>query len=143
MNLTRYYKSYFLCILTLDVVYYAISYFTTLPATDLLLLIMSLMVSRIVIQQFLAEQRRVPDTQEKYKLAKVFSLILFGFSLVGVVIGLGSLAEMEITDLLQGKVFILILIVSLLIVTALAYGITLLACGKHAEKKLKKILAAS
>lgn len=143
MDLSRYYKIYFVCILTLYVIYYAVSYFTTLPAADLLILIMCLMVSRIVVQQFLVEQKRVPDTQEKYKLAKVFSLILFCFSVAGAVIGLCSLEEMEMTDILQDKVFIIILIASLLIVTALAYGITLLACGKQAEKKLKKILAAS
>lgn len=148
VSLSKYFLWFFVLCLVLTVIMGLISLIVPNQIAGILVAFPYLISMIVVLHLFLKQQKRAPTEQEKKKFAIGFSIIFWGYNLVGLVgevLYFSRQSPEILTNFLSGLQNIQFLTVAIVILLMLAiplYFITYWFYGKQAKRMAKKMFGA-
>ncbi|WP_445115102.1 ABZJ_00895 family protein [Acinetobacter sp. WZC-1] len=103
----------------------------------------------IVLQRFLKQQRRAPTTQERKKFTLGYTLIFWGYNLLGMLISIAIFAQQDpqvwqlFLEYMQQPAFISIVLIMIVILALPLYLVTWWFYGRQAQRMAAKLYGIS
>lgn len=144
-NLRRYYLWFFLICFIMTLIMGVIAALLPQGVGGIVTAVPYLVAVIAVLFRFLKQEKRAPSQQERKKLTLGFSLIFWGYNLLGVLVGLTifSIRDPEVFKnfvlYLQQPQFISIILIMFLVLAIPLYLITYWFYGKQAQRMAAKM----
>ncbi|WP_171496040.1 ABZJ_00895 family protein [Acinetobacter ursingii] len=144
-NLRRYYLWFFLICFIMTLIMGVIAALLPQGVGGIVTAVPYLVAVIAVLFRFLKQEKRAPSQQERKKLTLGFSLIFWGYNLLGVLVGLNifSIRDPEVFQnfllYLQQPQFISIILIMFLVLAIPLYLITYWFYGKQAQRMAAKM----
>ncbi len=144
-NLRRYYLWFFLICFIMTLIMGVIAALLPQGVGGIVTAVPYLVAVIAVLFRFLKQEKRAPSQQERKKLTLGFSLIFWGYNLLGVLLGLTifSIRDPEVFQnfllYLQQPQFISIILIMFLVLAIPLYLITYWFYGKQAQRMAAKM----